>query len=171
MKVVEVVLATADIVVQLMGVLAILYIAVAVVCRAVMDIPLQRMMHPGWIQVWNEYSTFKVVAHDLYFINPRDREDWEFSEWVESGDGEYSLYRHWLVRRDHKKKTQFTYYLERNGRFVKCKNLEEVATRLGVYDEALHWVQWENIVFDPRPPRRGIEAPILDVIREWKGKE
>lgn len=169
MKVVEVVLATADIVVQLMGVLAILYIAADVVRRAVMDIPLQRMMHPGWIQVWNESSTFIVVAHDLHFPNWRDREDW--GDWGGREDGEYSLYRHWLVRRDHKKKTQFTYYLESNGRFVKCKNLEEVATRLNVYDEALHGVQWGNIVFDPRPPRRGIEAPILDVIREWKGKE
>ena len=166
MKVVEVVLATADIVVQLMGVLAILYIAADVVRRAVMDIPLQRMMHPGWIQVWNTSGIFLVSAHDLYF--PRGLGYWEEERWE---DGEYSLYRHWLVRRDHKKKTQFVYYLENRGRFVKCKNLEEVATRLNVYDEALHGVQWENIVFDPRPPRRGIEAPILDVIREWKGKE
>lgn len=166
MKVVEVVLATADVVVQLMGVLAILYIAADVVRRAVMDIPLQRMMHPGWIQVWNTSGIFLVSAHDLYF--PRGLGYWEEERWE---DGEYSLYRHWLVRRDHKKKTQFVYYLENMGRFVKCKNLEEVATRLNVYDEALHGVQWENIVFDPRPPRRGIEAPILDVIREWKGKE
>ena len=167
MKVVEVVLATADVVVQLMGVLAILYIAAAVVRSAVMDIPLQRMMHPGWIPVWTESGTFIVTNYVLYFLNSSDWENWEDS-W---GIVQYSLYRHWLVHRNHKKRTQFIYYLESNGRFVKCKNLEEVATRLGVYDEALHVVQWENKVFDPRPPRRGIEAQILDVIREWKGKE